>query len=104
MDRTYRPILNQLVADQDGNDSEELVKEFQKIVGVIILLATPLSVSALAQLLEMPEDDISNRLDSFHSVLSVPADSKLPVRILHLSFRDYLVGQSTKDDKGTSKF
>lgn len=104
MDRTYRPILNQLTADQDGNDSEELVEEFQEIIGVIILLAIPLSVNALAQLLDMPNDDISNRLDSFHSVLHVPSDQKLPVRILHLSFRDYLVDKSTKRDEGTSKF
>ncbi|RJE22558.1 wd40 domain protein [Aspergillus sclerotialis] len=104
MDKTYRPILNQLTADQDGNDSEELVDEFQKIVGVIILLAIPLSVNALAQLLDMPDDDISNRLDSFHSVLYVPSDQALPVRILHLSFKDYLVEKSTKRDKATSRF
>lgn len=105
MDRTYRPILNQLITDQDENDSEELLEEFQRIIGVIILLATPLSVNALAQLLDIPEDDISNRLDSFHSVLNVPSDPKLPVRILHLSFRDYLVeNKSTKPNGEIFKF
>ena len=104
MDRTYQPILNQLVAGQDGDDSEELVEEFQRIIGVIILLATPLSLSALAQLLDMPEDDISNRLDSFRSVLHIPSDPNLPIRILHLSFRDYLVDNSTKLNERTLKF
>lgn len=104
MDRTYQPILNQLVAGQDGDDSEELVEEFQRIIGVIILLATPLSVITLAQLLDMPQGDISNRLDSFRSVLHVPSDPKLPIRILHLSFRDYLVEKSTKLNKQTFKF
>ncbi|KAK9847015.1 wd40 domain protein, partial [Penicillium brevicompactum] len=104
MDRTYQPILNQLVAGQDRDDSEELVEEFQRIIGVIILLATPLSVSALAQLIDMPEEDISNRLDSFRSVLHISSDPKLPIRILHLSFRDYLVNNSTKLNERTFKF
>ncbi|KAH1596333.1 hypothetical protein KXX44_006640 [Aspergillus fumigatus] len=59
MDRTYRPILNQLITE-DESDMDELVEEFHNIIGVIILLAAPLSLSALAELLEMPEPDISN--------------------------------------------
>ncbi|KAL2009615.1 hypothetical protein VTN00DRAFT_5422 [Thermoascus crustaceus] len=35
MDRTYLPILNQLLTGQDENESEQLVQEFQEIVGVI---------------------------------------------------------------------
>jgi hypothetical protein len=71
MDKTYRPILNQLVAE-DESDTDKLIKEFQKTIGVIILLATPLSLSALTELIEMPEEDISTRLDAFHSVLIIP--------------------------------
>lgn len=60
MDRTYLPILNQLLTGQDENESEQLVQEFREIVGVIIILASSLSVVALAQLLDIPKDDISN--------------------------------------------
>jgi hypothetical protein len=67
------------------------VQEFQDIVGVIILLATPLSLNALSQLINLPREDVSYRLDGFHSVLSIPEDVDLPIRILHLSFRDFLV-------------
>ncbi|KAI1071381.1 hypothetical protein LB507_011693, partial [Fusarium sp. FIESC RH6] len=34
---------------------------------------------------------VDNRLDTLHSVLSIPPTRKAPVRLLHLSFRDYLV-------------
>ncbi|KAJ5661456.1 uncharacterized protein N7477_009072 [Penicillium maclennaniae] len=71
MDWTYLPVLNQLLAAKNKKEFEQLLQEFQNIVGVIVLLAT------LFQL--------------FHSVLSVPADLEAPIRILHLSFRDFLI-------------
>jgi hypothetical protein len=97
MDKTYLPILTRLLDDHESDESEQqlLLQEFQKIVGVIILLAVPLSINALSLLLGIEADQISNRLDSFRSVLSIPGDRDQPVRILHLSFRDFLVQSRT---------
>jgi hypothetical protein len=76
MDRTYLPILKRLLDDQEIDESEQqqLLKEFQKIVGVIILLEAPLSINALSLILKLGTDQISNRLDSLRSVLSVSGD------------------------------
>mgnify|MGYP002718779258 CR=1 FL=1 len=97
MDKTYLPILTRLLDDQESDESEQqqLLQEFQDIVGVIILLADPLSINALSLFLEIGADQISNRLDLFRSVLSIPGDRDRPVRILHLSFRDFLVRSSS---------
>ncbi|KAL4815688.1 hypothetical protein BDW67DRAFT_176016 [Aspergillus spinulosporus] len=103
MDKTYRPILNQLLAE-DESDMDQLVEEFQKTIGVIILLATPLSLSALTQLVEMPEVEISTRLDAFHSVLTIPDKPNLPIQTLHLSFHDYLVDEHMKAQESTTRF
>ncbi|KAE8132424.1 hypothetical protein BDV38DRAFT_287740, partial [Aspergillus pseudotamarii] len=91
MDRTYLPVLNQLLLNANEREIKQLKQEFQDIVGVIILLATPLSVNTLSQLINLPSVDVNNRLDGFHSVLSVPENINAPVRILHLSFRDFLI-------------
>ncbi|KAK6810873.1 hypothetical protein RU639_013594 [Aspergillus parasiticus] len=96
MERTYLPVLNQLVASKSKRDCTTLLQEFQDIIGVIILLAAPLSVVALAQLTGKSKDSVSNRLNKFHAVLNIPKNPEKPVRILHLSFRDFLV--STKSD------
>ncbi|KAH8434467.1 NACHT and WD repeat domain-containing protein [Aspergillus melleus] len=103
MDDTYRPVLNQLLV-KDATDRTKLIEKFQRIIGVIIFLANPLSLSSLAELLGTPERYISIHLDLFHSVLSIPSDSKLPIRTLHLSFHDYLVDDRTKDEEATSRF
>jgi hypothetical protein len=93
MDETYIPVLNQLLDDEESDKSEQqqLPHLFQKIVGAIILLTIPLLTNALALLLGIEANQISSLLDSFRFVLSVPTDRDLPNRILHLSFRDFLV-------------
>jgi DnaJ-class molecular chaperone len=95
LERTYIPVLNQLNVSKSKSDSEQLLKEFQDIVGVIVLLATPLSIFAVAELTGISMETITNRLNRFHSVLSIPNASDKPVRILHLSFRDFLVNTTS---------
>ncbi|KAM5447913.1 hypothetical protein MaudCBS49596_005710 [Microsporum audouinii] len=100
MDSTYMPVLNQILTGQDERESLQLVRIFKDIVGVIIVLATPLSVKALTRLLDIETDDVNSLLDLLHSVLSIPDNfdkSDTPVRLLHLSFRDFLLDQKKKD-------
>jgi len=88
---TYLPILDQLVIDQDIDEKEIIIKEFRQIVGTIVNLASPLSISSLTRLLAVKEKIIECRLKTLHSVLNVPNNRHTPVRIFHLSFRDFLL-------------
>ncbi|KAH8807278.1 putative wd40 protein [Xylogone sp. PMI_703] len=104
MSVTYLSVLKQLLIRQDEWESHQLIQEFKKIVGVIIVLATPLSVNALSQLLNIEAAHISTRLDHLHSVLNVPRTSYMPVRLLHLSFRDFLLDTKTKETRESERF
>lgn len=91
LDRTYLPILNHLfINDEDERDQKRQITEFQEIVGSILVLESPLSITSLAQLLDISKESVKCRLDSLHSVLNVPVNDDMPVRPLHLSFRDFL--------------
>jgi len=72
-------------------EKERLAESFREVVGTIVILADPLSIVALAKLLDLPEDNVSCRLNLLHSVLDIPTEKAAPVRLLHLSFRDFLV-------------
>ncbi|KAF2474193.1 vegetative incompatibility protein HET-E-1, partial [Lindgomyces ingoldianus] len=91
LDRTYLPVLDQLFAEQEEEDKETWLHAFQELVGSIVVLRSPLSVASLARLLQVPQKQIAYRLDSLHSVLSIPESKDVPVRLLHLSFREFLV-------------
>ncbi|KEY75329.1 hypothetical protein S7711_10183, partial [Stachybotrys chartarum IBT 7711] len=93
---TYLPVLHRQINSLPKNRKDEVIRQFRQVVGTIITLASPLSASALAQMLDVPQNEIDVRLRMLHSVLHVPPSSKSPIRLLHLSFRDFLVDPETR--------
>jgi hypothetical protein len=91
LDRTYLPVLDQLLSEQEEDEKETWLKAFRAIIGSIVVLESPLSITSLACLLRLSQEDVKCRLDSLHSVLSVPNSEDVPVKLLHLSFREFLV-------------
>ncbi|KAL7797028.1 Pfs, NACHT and WD domain protein [Trichoderma afarasin] len=91
LDATYLPVLNQQIAGLTTRERNGVLQQFKYIVGSIVLLSSPLSTSSLSQLLRISRDIIDTRLDMLHSVLSIPQSPESPIRLLHLSFRDFLV-------------
>ncbi|EOA87098.1 uncharacterized protein SETTUDRAFT_89541 [Exserohilum turcica Et28A] len=91
LDRTYLPVLDQLLVEQEERDREEWLRIFRELVGSIVILASPLPVGPLARLLQVPKKQVECRLDALHSVLSIPDREDVPIRLLHLSFREFLL-------------
>ncbi|OAQ62508.1 vegetative incompatibility protein HET-E-1 [Purpureocillium lilacinum] len=96
--KTYMPVLDNLIADLLVKQQEEILLGFRNIVGSIIILASPLSTAALARMLDIPRNDVDGELDMLHSVLSVPPSPEEPVRLLHLSFRDFLLDSELRSE------
>ncbi|KAB8265740.1 hypothetical protein BDV32DRAFT_144261 [Aspergillus pseudonomiae] len=92
MERIYLPILNKLHREMETTN---FAQEIQEVLGVIILLAAPLSVQALAGFINIPERRVRSRLAAFHSVLRVPSNGEAPVRTLHLSFQEFLLNTNS---------
>ncbi|CAI7602264.1 unnamed protein product [Penicillium viridicatum] len=96
LDKTYLPVLDRLLSRQHDKHKEKLVSEFQHVIGAIVTLESPLSVLSLAKLLDLPERLVHLRLDPLHSVIRVPDTKTVPVRLFHLSFRDFLLDPDTQ--------
>ncbi|KAG7416015.1 Vegetative incompatibility protein HET-E-1 [Fusarium oxysporum f. sp. rapae] len=97
LEQTYTPILRSQITELPKEEREEVIKDFKVIVGSIVILASPLSVTALSQLIDIQPDIVDERLDGLHSVLSIPLERTMPVRLLHLSFRDYLIDPGNRE-------
>ncbi|KAJ5933485.1 hypothetical protein N7454_005814 [Penicillium verhagenii] len=96
LDKTYLPVLNQLLYNlPNKRQKDQVIKGFQQVVGAVVMLENPLSIESLSKLLNIPERTIQIRLDLLHSVLKVPEDKSLQVRLFHLSFRDFLLDDET---------
>ncbi|KAM7208696.1 hypothetical protein V8F06_014925 [Rhypophila decipiens] len=91
LDATYLPILNQLTVGHTDLQRSRILAEFRDVVGPIVLLAQLLPMLSLARLLDIPPTTIHGKVNSLHSVLDIPSADNGPVRLFHLSFRDFLV-------------
>jgi hypothetical protein len=92
-------LESQLDGDFTADDRTQIIEEFRLVVGSIITLANPLSAGCLSRLLDIERHVVDTRLDLLHSVLSVPSSDDSPVRLFHLSFRDYLVDPDQKQNE-----
>lgn len=94
LDRLYERIFE----DAFEHEDEEVQARVRTVVGTILLLREPLSVTNLALLLGPPFSGIPETLREFlkdlHSVLSIPDDNEHPVRAFHASFEDHLTTSS----------
>ncbi|KKP04274.1 hypothetical protein THAR02_03625 [Trichoderma harzianum] len=97
LDATYLPVLEQLIRDLKGGEKRAVITKFKDIVGTIVLLASPLSITSLANLLAVDTEKIDNHLDMLHSVLNIPLNPDEPIRLFHLSFRDFLINKENCD-------
>ncbi|KAL6833522.1 putative wd40 protein [Trichoderma sp. SZMC 28015] len=97
LDAVYLPILNRLHLKYDEHRRQKQFKQVQELVNTIILLENPLSIVSLSDLVGIPTATIKIRLGSLHSVLHIPVDENVPVRLFHLSFRDFLLDRETRE-------
>ena len=94
---TYSPVLDQMLVGLEAGARRDAIDEFKKVVGSIVVLASPLSVVSIACLLGISTAVVDGRLDLLHAVLDIPSDPNAPVKLLHLSFRDFLVDPDKRE-------
>ncbi|KAI9709019.1 MAG: hypothetical protein M1828_002553 [Chrysothrix sp. TS-e1954] len=88
---TYIPVLDQLLAGQDTDHEAQQLEQFREFVGSIIIFGDSLSTNAILKLLQTSYTALHSILKWFHSVLDIPEDRDTPIRLFHLSFRDFLI-------------
>jgi hypothetical protein len=99
LDNIYTTVLNQSIAPEYTNEEREEAYRMLKItLGSVVTLLSPLSVSCLSRLLGIKKEVTNQTLNDLHSVLEVPKDQSQPLRLLHPSFRDYLLNNSRCED------
>ncbi|KAL8920505.1 MAG: hypothetical protein Q9208_006255 [Pyrenodesmia sp. 3 TL-2023] len=100
LDTMYMQVLtSSLIIDRSEAEVTKVCDRFKQIVGSIVTLFDELSITGLAGLLGMPNKAIEQSLRRLHSVLDIPKDVELSIRLLHPSFRDFLLDGSRCSDK-----
>jgi hypothetical protein len=64
-----------------------------KILGFIAVFFEPVSTSSLADFLLLQRPELDEKLRRLHSVIAIPREENLPITLVHLSFRDFLLSE-----------
>jgi len=91
LDAIYTTLLqHSVLGKRDNQECEELARRFREVVGSIVVIFNTMPARNLAKLLQIPFQMVSRTLDTLRSVINVPENESQPVRLFHLSFRDFL--------------
>lgn len=94
LDEIYTTVLtNSVRGEYDEEETRQLRDLFRQSVGPIVLSLEPLSVSTLVKILGKDVESFFRTLSNLHSVLNVPEVESGTVRLLHPSFRDFILDQ-----------
>ena len=97
LDDMYVKILMRSIPP-GSRDQQKQSAQFRKIVGSIVVLFDSLSAGSLSRLLGIPEAVVHPRLHRLHSVLDIPIGQESPIRLIHPSFRDFLLDKERCSD------
>ena len=99
LDLIYTTVIQHAVVD--GRDAEVktiLLERFRRIVGSIVILSDALTTTALGKLLGTEQWKVEKTLQSLSSVLAYSESADIPIRLLHPSFRDFLLDDQRCND------
>jgi hypothetical protein len=99
LDKIYTQILeHSFKGVGEEEDKKKLARDFKQVIGTMAILSEPLSATALRKLLALDQETVHLRLRHLRSVLNVPYDEHSPIRLLHPSFRDFLLDKERCSD------
>ncbi|RDW71669.1 hypothetical protein BP5796_07703 [Coleophoma crateriformis] len=100
LDSMYALILENTISKVRDEDLKDVLQLFQQIIGSILVLSDTLSANALTDLLDISSHEMNPILEPLYSVLDIPPSKDQPLRIFHLSFRDFLSnGKRCRDSR-----
>ena len=92
LDQMYMAVLeSSLTADLDPEEMAEIQELFRQVMGTIVVLFDALSPASLAMLLDQSKETIASPLGRLHSLVDVPDEEGRLIRLLHPSFREFLL-------------
>ncbi|PZD22953.1 WD40 repeat protein, partial [Pyrenophora tritici-repentis] len=95
LDEIYTTVLtSSMRGEYTEAESQTLHELFRQVVGPVVTMQDPLSVTSLARLLGKDVAKLRRTLANLHSVLDVPDADSGAIRLLHPSFRDFLLSPS----------
>jgi hypothetical protein len=99
LDELYYNIVHQAIPKPDDEDTYEskFYTDSKKVLGAILSVFEPMDIPTLASLLKLEDQKVRRVLEPLNSVIKIPDGATGKIKIIHLSFRDYITSRIQKD-------
>jgi hypothetical protein len=98
-DAMYHSVLKTaLREDFTADEVEETCQLLRTVLGSIAVMFSPLPAASLGSLFDLAEDEIRDTLCDLYSIINVPDGPLRPVRLHHVSVRDYVLSKQRCTD------
>lgn len=96
LDNVYAIILKRvkLLAEEASGDQRRASEKRKTLLGVLTVLARPLSIRSLAILLDSEPPAIADALSDLYTLVEVPSTYDRPIEWVHRTARDYLTDRT----------
>jgi hypothetical protein len=91
-------LQNSIQANFSQQDKERFYSMLRDVLGSVVALFSPLSVSSLSRLLVTSKQRVDRMLKDLHAILDIPNDHTRPLYLHHPSFRDFLLDKNRCGD------
>ncbi|KAI1119517.1 putative WD-repeat protein [Nemania sp. NC0429] len=100
LDKIYAAVIEQSFSlYRKPEEAAKIYASFNRVVGSIVVLSDTVTPAQLATILAEPEDNILPLLRSLYSVLDIPEEPEKRIRLVHPSFRDFLLDPARSSKK-----
>ncbi|KAL2827367.1 hypothetical protein BDW59DRAFT_160332 [Aspergillus cavernicola] len=79
-------------------EREKVCQLLRLILGVVVILSSPLPLDSICKLLQVPRQRVDHILVHLHAILDIPNDPSRPLRLHHPSFHDFLLDEQRCKD------
>jgi WD40 repeat protein len=92
-------LCDSIASDATTEKSDAHCNRLKTVLGTIAKLSSSLPALAIASLLQLQDHEVVSTLFPLHSVVDVPDEPDMPVRLHHASVRDFLLSDRRCEDK-----
>lgn len=94
LNEIYLSVLkNSISSEYSDEEKDEVYDMLKHMLGSIVVLLSPLSMSSLSRLLHLPREDVDQTFKDLYAILDIPEEPTHLLRLHHPSFRDFLLNK-----------
>ncbi|KAF8328594.1 uncharacterized protein EI90DRAFT_3290513 [Cantharellus anzutake] len=95
----YLRILRQAYMLDSSGIHPDVAKKYRSVIGAIVAMHEPMTISFMSQLFKIGEDEIRATLEPISSIVNLPSENTEEVILYHATAKEFIMGEPIGNEK-----